>query len=209
MYLNIIFKTFLLYFYIVLVYRIMGKKEVGKLSIIDLIVSILIAELAAMSIESTERSIFISIIPILVLVVIQVVLSYLSLKRDKIRKIIDGSPTTIISAGKIKFNEMAKLRYGLDDLITQLREQGIKSIEEVDYAILENNGKLSVFQKTKDYPMPIIIDGKVDFEVLKELNKDVKWVLKILDSKNLRLDDVYYAFYSKNKTFIIKKDELI
>lgn len=209
MYLNIIFKTFLLYFYIVLVYRIMGKKEVGKLSIIDLIVSILIAELAAMSIESTERSIFISIIPILVLVVIQVVLSYLSLKSDKIRKIIDGSPTTIISAGKIKFNEMAKLRYGLDDLITQLREQGIKSIEEVDYAILENNGKLSVFQKTKDYPMPIIIDGKVDFEVLKELNKDVKWVLKILDSKNLRLDDVYYAFYSKNKTFIIKKDELI
>lgn len=209
MYLNIIFKTFLLYFYIVLVYRIMGKKEVGKLSIIDLIVSILIAELAAMSIESVERSIFISIVPILVLVVIQVVLSYLSLKSDKIRKIIDGSPTTIISAGKIKFNEMAKLRYGLDDLITQLREQGIKSIEEVDYAILENNGKLSVFQKTKDYPMPIIIDGKVDFEVLKELNKDIKWVLKILDSKNLRLDDVYYAFYSKNKTFIIKRDELI
>lgn len=209
MYISIITKTFILYFYIVLVYRLMGKKEVGKLSIIDLIVSILIAELAAMSIESTDRSIFVSIVPILVLVIIQIVLSYISLKSDKVRKLIDGQPTTIIKAGKIKFNEMAKLRYGLDDLITQLREQGIKNIEEVDYAILENNGKLSVFQKTKDYPMPIIVDSKIDFEVLKELGKDVKWVLNMLDNKNLTLNEVYYAFYSKNKTYIIKRDELI
>lgn len=209
MYISIIYKTFILYFYIVLVYRLMGKKEVGKLSIIDLIVSILIAELAAMSIESTDRSIFVSIVPILVLVIIQIILSYISLKSDKVRKLIDGTPTPIIKAGKIKFNEMAKLRYGLDDLITQLREQGIKSIEEVDYAILENNGKLSIFQKTNDYPMPIIVDGKIDFEVLKELGKDVKWVLKMLEDKKLSLNEIYYAFYSKNKTYIIKKDELI
>lgn len=209
MYISIILKTIVLYFYIVLVYRLMGKKEVGKLSIIDLIVSILIAELAAMSIESTDRSIFISIIPILVLVVIQIVLSYVSLKNEKIRKIIDGNPTPIIKSGKIKFNEMAKLRYSLEDLITQLREQGIKSIEEVDYAILENNGKLSIFQNTKDYPMPIIVDGKIDFDVLKELGKNTKWVFDILNSKNITLDEVYYAFYSKKKTFIIKRDELI
>ena len=209
MYISIIIKTIVLYFYIVVVYRLMGKKEVGKLSIIDLIVSILIAELAAMSIESTDRSILVSIVPILVLVIIQIVLSYISLKSDKIRKIIDGNPTTIIKSGKIKFNEMAKLRYGLDDLITQLREQGIKSIEEVDYAILENNGKLSVFQNTKDYPMPIIVDGKIDFEVLKELGKDSKWVLELLENKNLSLNQIYYAFYSKNKTYIIKRDELI
>jgi len=209
MYISIIFKTIVLYFYIVLVYRLMGKKEVGKLSIIDLIVSILIAELAAMSIETTDRSIFVSIVPILVLVIIQIVLSYISLKNEKVRKIIDGNPTTIIKEGKIKFNEMAKLRYGLEDLITQLREQGIKSIEEVDYAILENNGKLSVFQKTKDYPMPIIIDSKIDFEVLKELGKDVEWVFNILKKQNLGLNQVYYAFYSKKKTYIIKRDELI
>ena len=209
MYISIILKTIILYFYIVLVYRLMGKKEVGKLSIIDLIVSILIAELAAMSIESTDRSIFVSIVPILVLVIIQIVLSYVSLKNEKVRKIIDGNPTTIIKEGKIKFNEMAKLRYSLEDLITQLREQGIKSIEEVDYAILENNGKLSVFQKTNDYPMPIIVDGKIDFEVLKELGKDSKWVIDILNNKNLTLNEVYYAFYSKKKTYIIKRDELI
>ncbi len=209
MYFNVIFKTLFLYIYIIIAYRIMGKKEVGKLSIIDLIVSILIAELAALSIEDSSRSIYLSMVPILVLVVIQVSVSYLTLKFPKFRKVIDGNPTVIIKKGKINFNEMSKLRYSIEDLITQLREQGIKSIEEVDYAVLENNGTLSIFKKCKDYPMPIIVDGIIDFEVLRDMRKDVKWVSDILKNNNLALDDVFYAFYTKNRTFIIKRSELL
>ena len=104
---------------------------------------------------------------------------------------------------------MTKLRYSLDDLITQLREKGIKSIEEVDYAVLENSGTLSVFQKTKDYPLPIILDGTIDYDVLKEINKDTLWVYKMLEKNNLELEDVFYAFYTKEKTYIIKKKDLI
>ena len=209
MYFEIIFKTTLLYFIIILAYRIMGKKEVGQLSIIDLIVSLLIAELAAISIEDTDLSIFRSIVPIFVLVVIQVLLSFLSLKNSNFRKSVEGSPTVIIREGKIKFNEMTKLRYSLDDLITQLREQGIKSIEEVSYAVLENDGKLSVFQNTKDYPMPIIMDGVINNEVLKDMKKNTNWVMKILKDKNLKLQDIFYAFHTKEKTFIIKKSYLL
>lgn len=209
MYFEIIFKTTLLYFIIILAYRIMGKKEVGQLSIIDLIVSLLIAELAAISIEDTDLSIFRSIVPIFVLVVIQVLLSFLSLKNSNFRKSVEGSPTVIIKEGKIKFNEMTKLRYSLDDLITQLREQGIKSIEEVSYAVLENDGKLSVFQNTKDYPMPIIMDGVINNEVLKDMKKNTNWVMKILKDKNLKLQDIFYAFHTKEKTFIIKKSDLL
>lgn len=209
MYLTIVMKTFFLYLFIILVYRIMGKKEVGQLGIVDLIVSILIAELAAISIEDEKMSIFISIVPIIVLVVLQIILNYFSLKSDKFRKMIDGNPTVIIKDGKIKFKQMSKIRYSLDDLITQLREQGIKSIEEVDYAILENNGKLSIFQKCHDYPMPIIVDSVVNYEVLKEINKNEKWLDKLLQNMHLKLDDVFYAFYTKNKTFIIKKSDLI
>lgn len=209
MYFEIIFKTTLLYFIIILAYRIMGKKEVGQLSIIDLIVSLLIAELAAISIEDTDLSIFRSIVPIFVLVVIQVLLSFLSLKNSNFRKSVEGSPTVIIREGKIKFNEMTKLRYSLDDLITQLREQGIKSIEEVSYAVLENDGKLSVFQNTKDYPMPIIMDGVINNEVLKDMKKNTTWVMKILKDKNLKLQDIFYAFHTKEKTFIIKKSDLL
>lgn len=209
MYFEIIFKTTLLYFIIILAYRIMGKKEVGQLSIIDLIVSLLIAELAAISIEDTDLSIFRSIVPIFVLVVIQVLLSFLSLKNSNFRKSVEGSPTVIIREGKIKFNEMTKLRYSLDDLITQLREQGIKSIEEVSYAVLENDGKLSVFQNTKDYPMPIIMDGVINNDVLKDMKKNTNWVMKILKDKNLKLQDIFYAFHTKEKTFIIKKSDLL
>lgn len=209
MYFEIIFKTALLYFVIILAYRIMGKKEVGELSIIDLIVSLLIAELAAISIEDIDVSIFKSIVPIAVLVVIQILLSYISLKNDNFRKSVEGSPTVIIKEGKIKFNEMSKLRYSLDDLITQLREQGIKSIEEVSYAVLENDGKLSVFQNTNDYPMPIIMDGVINKEVLKDMKKSPEWVMKILKNKKLNLEDVFYAFHTKEKTFIIKKNDLL
>lgn len=208
MYLSIILKTVILYFFIVVVYRIMGKKEVGKLSIIDLIVSILIAELAAISIEQYDSSIFISIIPILSLVIIEILFSYIGLKSPKIKKLIEGSPVVIIKNGKLNFEAMSKLRYSLDDLISQLREQSIKNIDEVNYAVLENNGKLSIFEKETEYPLPIILDGVIDKDVLKDMNKDENWVNKILLKNNIELENVFYAFYTKNKTYIIKKDEL-
>mgnify|MGYP002579140201 FL=1 len=207
MYINLVIKTTVLYVYIMLCYRLMGKKEVGKLGIIDLIVSVLIAELAAMSIESNETSILVSLVPIAVLVVIQISLSYISLKSVKVRKLIDGSPKIIINKGKVDFKEMSKLRYSLDDLISQLREQSIKSIEEVKYAILENNGKLSVFTDDNIYPMPIIVDGVIDNYTINNMNKDTSWVYNLLKKNNIELENVFYAFYTKNKTFIIKKDD--
>lgn len=209
MYFSLIFKTIFMYFFIIFVYRLMGKKEVGQLSIVDLIVSILIAELIALSIQEDSKSIFISVIPILVLVGVQIFISYITLKNDKIRNIIDGKPTIIIKNGKLNFTEMSKLRYSLDDLLTQLRLQGVKSIDKVKYAILENNGNLSVFNDNSDYPLPLILDSVIDYSVLKEINRDYKWLINILKKQNIELEDVFYAFYTNNKTFIIKKSELL
>lgn len=209
MYFSLILKTLFMYFFIIFVYRIMGKKEVGELSIVDLIVSILIAELVALSIEGENKSILISVIPILVLVVVQIFISYITLKNDKIRNLIDGKPTIIIQDGKLNFTEMSKLRYSLDDLLTQLRLQGVKSIDKVKYAVLENNGNLSVFNDNSDYPLPLILDGVIDYKVLKEIKKDYDWLINILKKKNLELNEVFYAFYTEGKTFIIKKSELL
>lgn len=208
MYTMLIFKTFVLYAFIILVYRIMGKKEISELGIGDLIVTILIAELAALSIEETETSLLVSIVPILVLVTSEMIISYLSLKSAKIRRFIDGTPTVIIKDGKVRFSAMSKLRYTLDDLVLELRSKGIKSIEEVDYAILETTGDLSIFQNTKDYPLPIILDGKMEEHSLKEIHKDKEWLLQLLENKNKKLENVFYAFYTKNKTFFIDKDDL-
>lgn len=209
MYLSLIFKTLFMYFFVIFVYRLMGKKEVGQLSIIDLIVSILIAELIALSIGSEEKSILVSVIPILVLVLVQMFVSFITLKNEKIRDIIDGKPTVIIKNGKLNFTEMTKLRYSLDDLLTQLRLSGVKSIDKVKYAVLENNGNLSVFNDNSDYPLPLILDGVIDYKVLKEIKKDYSWIINILKKKNIELEEVFYAFYTNGKTFIITKNELL
>ena len=208
MYITMIFRTIFMYFFIILVYRIMGKKEVGQLSIVDLIVSILIAELVAVAIEG-KNNILIAVIPISILVIVQILMSYISLKSIKFRYLIDGRPTIIIKNGKLNFTEMSKIRYSLDDLITQLRLQGIKSIEKIKYAILENNGSLSVFSDDSTYPMPLILDGEVDYNVLREIKKDYKWLNKYLKQKNLELKDIFYCFYALNKIFIIEKKDLI
>lgn len=209
MYISLMFKTMLLYFIIILAYRIMGKKEVGELSIIDFIVTVLIAELAAISIEEEKNSIFTSVVPIFSLVFVQIILSYISMKSNKVRNFFDGKPTVIIKNGQVVFNQMVKMRYTLDDLLSQLREQGIKSIEEVDYAVLENSGELSVFKNTKEYPLPIIMDGVVDDDILKEIGKNRRWIEKLLKDNNVLLENVFYAFYKKNKTYLIKKSDLL
>ena len=149
-YVTVLTRTLLFYIIITIIYRFMGKREVGELGIIDLIVSILIAELAAMSIDNIEESIFLSILPIILLTVIQIVMAYFSLKSNKLASLIDGYPAIIINKGKVNFKEMIRQRYNLNDLLIGLRGQKIKSIEDVDFAILENNGTLSVFSKWKN-----------------------------------------------------------
>ena len=208
--LMVLFRTLLFYLIITLVYRFMGKREVGELSIMDLIVSILIAELAAMSIDKYESSLLITIIPICALVLVQIMIAKISLKSEKVREKIEGSPSIIINRGKINFEEMLKQRYNLDDLLTQLREKGIRSIEKVDYAVLETSGKLSVFEKGKEdsYPLPVILDGSIDYETLTQIKKDKRWLDKILTTKKLELDNVFYAFYRDNNLFIIEKENV-
>ena len=205
----VMIRTVFFYFFIFLIYRIMGKKEVGKLGIVDLIVSILIAELAALSIEEYDGSILVSVIPILCLVVVQIIFGYFGLKSSKLRNMLDGKPAVIIKNGKLNFKEMVKLRYSLDDLVSQLREQGIMNIEDANYAVLENNGKLSVFKEEKNYPLPLILDGQIDYSVLKEIKKNEKWLNLILEKNKIALNNVFYAFYTKEKTFIIKKQDVL
>ena len=191
----------------------MGKREIGQLGVIDLIVSILIAELVAISIEETENPIYLTIVPIAMLVILEIVFAYISIKSKKFRTIFDGKPSLIICNGKINYKEMIKQRYSLDDLLVSLRQQGIKDLDMVEYAFLEPNGQLSVFKynifKLKsNYPMALILDGFVQKEALKHIRKSEEWLRQELDSTNLTPKDIFYAFYKKNKIYIIKKTKV-
>jgi len=212
-YIKIIMRMSFFYVFIILIYRLMGKREVGQLGIIDLIVSILIAELVAISVEDLSVSIFKSIIPIICLVVLQIVLSYSSLKSAKLRTLLDGVPVFIVKNGKINYKEMVRQKYGLDDLLEQMREKGYRNIEEIEYAILENNGTLSVFPYVKKktgspLPLAIILDGKIQGDTLMELGKTERELRELIKNKGVKLEEIFYGFLKNKNIYIIKYQEL-
>lgn len=207
---SVVVRTLFFYFFITIAYRMMGKREVGQLGIIDLIVSILIAELVAISIEKTNEPMYLTIVPISILVILEITLAYLTLKNRNARKLFEGKPSLIISQGKIHYHEMIKQRYSLDDLLIALRQKEIKDIGDVEYAFLETNGKLSIFKykpfKIKtSYPMPLIVDGNIEMNTLNHLNKNEDWLNAVLMLKKVSLKEVFYAFYKNKKIYIIKK----
>ena len=207
---TIIFRTVLFYFLVVIAYKIMGKREVGELGVFDFIISMLISQLIAICIENYKDPIWFVIVPTLILVLFQIVFSFLSLKSNKFRDILDGKESVIISNGKLNFSEMKKQKYNLNDLLLQLRDKGIRTIEEVDYAILETNGKLSVFQKQDDnnnvFPLPLVLDGVIEENNLKFINNTRKWLNNELSKKKINLDNIFYAFYKDDEIYVIENE---
>lgn len=217
-YLIIVGRTILLYVILWSIFRLMGKREIGELSLLDLIVSLMIAEMAVIGIESTKDPILHSVIPMVLLMGIQYMLALLSLKSKKLREIIDGRPTVIINKGKIDEHAMRKQRYNLDDLLMQLREKSVKNLADVEFAILEPSGELSVLAKDQnqskgmptDYSidLPLVLDGEVQQEHLKQINKTEFWLrseLKKLGHHHVK--NISYCGYHEGKIHVDIMDE--
>ncbi len=199
----------------------MGKREIGQLSVLDFVVSIMIAELAVISIENIRVPMMHTIVPIIVLSIIQITLAFVSLKSESLRKMIDGKPSILINKGKIDEEEMRKQRYNFDDLMVQLRQSKIRNVADVEFAILEPSGKLSVIEKTereKQYPnyaekvhlpLPLVLDGKVQEDHLERIGKTPLWLrqeLRKLGYKDLK--KISYCSLKDNQTFFVDlKDE--
>ena len=210
---NIIIKTLFFYFFVLFCYRLMGKREIGQLGIIDLIVSILIAELIAISIENKSDPILYTLVPISILVILELLFGFIQLKSRKFRVFFEGKPSLIICNGKVNYSEMVKQRYSLDNLLVSLRQQSIKDISEVEYAFLETNGKLSIFKYnflkySTSYPMPLILDGEVQNKALKYIHKNKYWLDNKLEEKGIILEEIFYCFYKNKKLYIIKRNEV-
>ena len=180
------------------------------MEVIDLIISILMAELIAISIENINESIILTVIPIIALVFLEIFLAKISLKNKRFNDLMSGKPSMLVVNGKIKYRELLRNRYSLDDLLLELRQNGIKSIKDIEYAILEVNGKLSIFtynllKRKSNYPMPLVIDTNIQYDTLKYLNKSEEWLINKIHDKGILLNNVFYAFYDKNKIYIINK----
>ena len=210
----VIIRTVFFYLFVLVIFRIMGKREIGKLSIQDLVVSLLIAELVAISIENYKDSMMLTIIPIIILLFFEITAGFLSLKFNKFRNLMDGKPSLIINRGIINYKEMVKQRYTLDDLLLELRSNGIKNLKDVEYAVLENNGKLNIFKynflSTENAnPFPLILDGIIQKDTLSYIDKDEKWLKKHLKDNDLKIEEIFYSFFKNNKIYVIKRNELL
>lgn len=174
-YINVLIKTFVLYFFLIFVLRTMGKREIGELSLFDIAVIFIISEILSISISDPNKSILLSIIPIIIIVILEILISKVCYKFEKLRDIVYGKSEIIILYGKINVDIMKKERYNLDDLISQLHGNNISSPKEVKFAILEANGKLTVFKYDSDiyWPEPIIKDGKLIKSVITKLNLSI------------------------------------
>ncbi len=215
-YFIIIFRTLLLYLLILMMFRLMGKREIGELSLLDLVVFMMIAEMAAVSIENTDDHIMRTIVPMLLLMVVQIVFAFISIKSKKFRDLIDGKPTIIINKGKIDETAMRKQRYNFDDLLLQLREKDIPNIADVEFAILETSGKLSVIEKEKKnsqtksggFTIPLIIDGTIQESNLVTINKTNLWLRQQLRQKGYsNIKDISFCSYQNGEFFIDINDE--
>ncbi|WP_374019646.1 DUF421 domain-containing protein [Paenibacillus thiaminolyticus] len=151
---TLVLRTVLMYVVVFAVLRLMGKREIGKLSVFDVVISIMIAEIAVFVIEDSKKPLWQGLVPIIVLIIIQISVAYIALKSQWIRHLFDGKPSIIIKNGQLDRTEMGRQRYNLDDLMQQLREQGVDNMGDVHYAILEANGKLTVFLKENSDTSP-------------------------------------------------------
>ncbi|MGV3487879.1 MAG: DUF421 domain-containing protein [Tuberibacillus sp.] len=214
---TVIVRTLFLYIIILLTFRIMGKREIGQLSIVDFVVSIMIAEIAVISIEDPNKPLMVTIVPIAILMLVQYGLAYMSLKSQGLRQIVDGQPITIIKNGRVDEEVMRKQRYNFDDLLMQLREKNVKSIQDVEFAILEPNGDLSVFKKAnetfgdrtnKHFPIPLIIDGKIQEENIEAIDKTPFWLRQELRKLGFRdIKNISYCVLDHNGAFFVDQRE--
>ncbi|WP_066639770.1 YetF domain-containing protein [Desulfolucanica intricata] len=188
----VLIRALILYVAVVVVMRLMGKQEIAKLQPFELVIALIIADLAAIPMTDTGVPLISGLIPLIAILFAQVVLSYASLKSVKFRSFLNGTPSVLVENGKIVENELKRLRYNINDLLEQLRIKNVPNITDVEFAILETDGQLSIIPKSQKRPLTpediqvptkyegipitLIIDGQVLTQNLEKANLDLNWL---------------------------------
>ncbi|MBE6531310.1 MAG: DUF421 domain-containing protein [Ruminococcaceae bacterium] len=222
--LTILLRTIIIYIVLLIVMRLMGKRQIGELEISDLVTTFLLSEIASLPITDTNIPVAFAIIPMIVLLMFEVTSSWFLSRFPSLKNFLSARPATLISNGKINRKEMLHSRISIDELIGELRQNGISDISTVRYAILEQNGKISVIQNAssstpsaEDFNIKVcdngidhilISDGSINKHSLKVLNISIEDIEKILEKKDLKKNDVYLMLIDDNQNVkIFKKDE--
>ena len=214
----ILFRSIVLYLVVVFIMRIMGKRQIGQLQPFELVIALMISELAATPMQNTGIPLFHGIIPIITLLVLQVLISTLQLKSEAARLIFCGQPSILIEKGKINIKELKNNRLNLNDLLEELRLKDYYNLDDIEYAILETGGQITIIPKSelepatrKDLnikssqnmmPVTLVLDGKVNDRNLKLIKKDKSWLNKQLNKNNISsADQIFLALLDSQGKF--------
>ena len=197
-------RTFILYVVVLFALRVMGKSELSKMSTFQMVVLFMIAELASIPIDSPSSSLINGAVAIFTLLFLQVLLSYVSIKNEKFKNFINGRPSIITDKGMLNVKEMERLRITINDLFEQLRIGNCPSITDVEYAVMESNGQLSIIAKTDQEKLPLVVvsDGAIYEENLAKAGIDYDTLMCMIEAKGITaLNEVFVAFYDGNSMF--------
>ena len=211
-------RTIILYISVLIALRIMGKGEIAEMNAFDLVITLLIAEVAAIPMQDNSIPMIYGVASITGLVFIEILISYITLKSRTLSKIISGNAAILIHKNKLDYKQLKKERISIEELLEELRTQGYFSLKDIQYAILETDGDLSIVpspsydsSKTSEFkhlPLPVIIDGKTIKSNLNEINKDEGWILKLLKSNNIKsVKDILICIVDENDDIFIQKKD--
>ena len=221
--LNIFVRVIILYILVLVIMRIMGKREIGQMQPFELVIAIMIADLASVPMSDTGIPLFNGIIPILALLLLQLLISIINLKSINTRKIICGMPSILIYRGRIDEKLMKKEKFTINELQERLRQNNVFNIGDVEYAILETSGQVTVIQKPEkrniipedlgiipEYegiPYDLVIDGVVMEQNLKAIGKDYIWLKKQTEKFKIKPEDALVVTYDgKGQIFCQEKE---
>ncbi len=205
-------RAVILYTMLLIAMRIMGKGDLGELQPFDLVVSLMLAELAVMPMEDLDAPLVHGVMATVVIMFLQCLISYISLKSNTARKIICGTPSIIYDHGRFNVKDMNKLRINMNDILGQMRLKGFYSFEDIDYLIMETNGDVSIVapesqtaKRVKRIPIAMILDGKIMYNNIEKFNISKEQLDKSLKKEKLHYKDVLYGFIDENDKFVFYK----
>lgn len=205
---SIFLRTVIIYILLAISLKIMGKRQIGELEVGELVSTLLISEIVSIPIDTPDIPLLNAIIPLLFILSVEIIMSHIKNKSKKIKATIEGKPSFIIYNGSLRQSELLQNRISINEILTEMRAQGIPGIGDVGFCILEPGGKLSFFERGTELSLPIIIDGEPEEEIIAQLGIDAKWIKEKLEAEGRAISDVFLMTADMSKTYnIIYKEE--
>lgn len=205
---SVLIRTVLIYGFLALAMKLMGKRQLGELETGELISALLISEIAALPIDNPDIPLSSAIFPTLLIITLEILLSFIKNKSSRLKRAVDGEPTFIIYKGRLRQDVLRENRISINEVLSELRVMGVGDIADADYVILEQNGKLSVLQKNRDrMAHALIIDGEVNEATLRSLGYNREWLKKRLDELHCKKQDLFLMTVGDDGTINIIKEE--